>query len=169
MGNGASTWFTVKVHSCFSLGFLRPKKEGEVTFLCPKNQGAVLCLPIEAKREDTVAITGFGQWMVKHIDWWFTWASQLELGVDRMEDIVLVTGTHRTRSCTNVAFPGGQEDAQVSFGAKVDRRGDVSAIDWQFSQECKRGVVLNRGPDGQVCLYATCTTKRLLELPFTPC
>ncbi len=57
-----------------------------------------------------------------------------------MEDIILVTGTHRTRSFTNVAFPGGQEDAQVSFRAKVDLRDDIVIINWQFSHERDRGA-----------------------------
>ena len=113
-------------------------------------EGAVLCLPIGAKREDTVANTKFGKWIIKHIDRWFAWARQLELGVNRMDDIVLVTGTHRTRSCTNVAFPGGQEDAQALFGAKVDHHGDVVAVVWQFSHERSRGAVLNCDPSGEV-------------------
>ncbi|KAH9029313.1 hypothetical protein EDB83DRAFT_2654975 [Lactarius deliciosus] len=66
-----------------------------------------------------------------------------------MEDIILVTGTHRTRSCTNIAFLGGQEDAQVSFQAKVDRRDDIVTINWQFSRERDRGAVLNCGRDGE--------------------
>ena len=67
-----------------------------------------------------------------------------------MEDIVLVTGAHCTRSCTNVAFPGGQDDAQTSFGAKVNHSGDAVAINWQFSHDRNRGVVLNHGPGGKV-------------------
>ncbi|KAH9025504.1 hypothetical protein EDB85DRAFT_215347 [Lactarius pseudohatsudake] len=128
-----------------------PKQEGEVSFLCRMNQGAVLCLPIKAKKEDTVAIKKFGKCMIKHIDTWFAWAQQLELGVDRMEDIILVTGTHRTRSYTNVAFPGGWEDAQASFRAnlKVDHSDGIS-INWQLSHEHIRGAHLNPGPDGKV-------------------
>lgn len=113
-------------------------------------EGAVLCLPIEAKRQDTVANTKFGKWIISHIDRWYAWARQLELGVNRMEDIVLVTGTHRTRSSTNVAFPGGQADAQASFGAKVDHRGDIVTINWKFLHERNRGAVLNCGPSGEV-------------------
>ena len=113
-------------------------------------EGAVLCLPVDARREDTVADTKFGKWIVRHIDRWFAWARQLELGVNRMEDIVLVTGAHRTRSSTNVAFPGGQGDAQVSFGAKVARLGDIVAVKWNFSHERNRGAVLNCGRSGEV-------------------
>ena len=108
-------------------------------------EGAVLCLPIQAKGENTVARTKFGKWIISHIDRWFAWARQLELGVERMEDSILVTGTHRTRSWTNVAFPGGQGGAQALFGSKADHRGDVVSIHWQFSHEHNRGVVLNCG------------------------
>ena len=67
-----------------------------------------------------------------------------------MEDIILVTGTHRTRSWTNVVFLGSQEGVQASFRAKTDNCGDIISINWQFSHEHNQGVVLNRGPDGEV-------------------
>ena len=130
--------------------FLRPNEIPKVTFLCPMKEGAVLFLPIQAMGEDTVAMADFGKWMIKHIDCWSVWVRQLGLGVNRMEDIILITGTHRTRSWTNVAFPGGQGDAQATFGARVDRRGDVVAINWEFSHELNRGAVLNCGPEGEV-------------------
>ncbi|KAI9428700.1 caspase domain-containing protein [Lactarius indigo] len=66
-----------------------------------------------------------------------------------MEDIILVTGTHRTRTWTNVAFPGGQEDAQASFGVKMDYRGDIVTLNWQFSHERDQGAVFNCGPSGE--------------------
>ena len=92
----------------------------------------------------------FGKWIIGHIDQWFAWARQLGVRVDRMDDLILVTGAHCTRSCINVAFPGGQLDAQVSFGAQVDHSGDAVTINWQFSYERNRGVVVNYGPEGKV-------------------
>ena len=100
------------------------------------NEGALLYLPINAKSEDTVANTIFGKWMIRNIDCWFAWARKRELGVERMEDIVLVTGTHRTRSCGNVAFPGVQ-DAQVSFRARVDHRSDVVTINCPLHEKTR--------------------------------
>jgi hypothetical protein len=97
-----------------------------------------------------VALGEFGDWIIKQIDCWFAWARQLGLGIDRMEDIILVTGTHRTRSWTNVAFPGGPEDGHVSLGANVAFRGDIVTINWTFSNERNRGAVLNCGPNGEV-------------------
>ena len=121
------------------------------------DQGAALSLPIKAKKEDTIFRAKFGKWLINHIDRWFAWVRQLELGVDRMEDIILVTGTHRTRSFANVAFPGGQKDAQVSFRAKVDCSGDNGVdVNWQFSHERNRGAFLKCGPDGEVSRTQLC-------------
>ena len=130
--------------------FLRPDDIPKVSFSCRRKEGAVLSLPVPAKMENTVASADFGRWIVKHIDRWFVWARQLGLGIDRMEDIILVTGTHCSRSWTNVVFPGGEGGGQASFGAKVDHYGDTVAINWQVSYEHNRGAVLNCGPNGMV-------------------
>ncbi|KAF8267199.1 hypothetical protein EI94DRAFT_67557 [Lactarius quietus] len=123
----------------------RPRDPGEVTFSCKEQQGAVLSLPMEAKRENTSVREGFGKWMIKHIDKWFAWIMDRELGIAQMEDIILVTGTDRTRSWANVAFIGGQTNARVSFGVEVDD----SKIKWQFSSERNTGAVWNWGPSGE--------------------
>ncbi|KAF8262518.1 hypothetical protein EI94DRAFT_1688024 [Lactarius quietus] len=123
----------------------RPRDPGEVSFSCRGKQGAVLSLPIQAKRENTVVRKDFGKWMVEHIDQWFAWVRDKGLEIDRMEDIILVTGTDRTRSWANVAFLGGQADARVSFGVEVDH----SRINWQFSSERKAGAAWNWGPSGE--------------------
>jgi hypothetical protein len=131
--------------SCRSY-FLRPRDPGEVVFSCRERQGAVLSLPLQATRENTVVREGFGKWMIKHIDQWFSWILNRELGIDNMEDIVLVTGTDRTRSWANIAFLGGQVDARVSFSVEATH----SRINWKFSPERKTGAVWNWGPSGEV-------------------
>ncbi|KAH9167171.1 hypothetical protein EDB89DRAFT_137225 [Lactarius sanguifluus] len=133
-----------------------PDSPTEVSFSCKGKQGAVLSLPIQARCKDTVALGQFGEWITKHIDCWFAWVRNLGLGIDRMEDIILVTGAHRTRSWSNIAFPGGPEDGQVSFGANVVNRGDIVAINWKFSHEHNRGAVFNCGPDGECLLEDQC-------------
>lgn len=67
-----------------------------------------------------------------------------------MEDIILVTGIHRTRSWINVAFPEGEAAARASFGVEVDASGDSVTINRQLSRERNRGAVLNWGPNGKV-------------------
>ena len=93
----------------------RPEDESQVTFSCGGRQGALLALPVPAQSEDTVALGAFGDWMVKHIDTWYAFARAIGLGINRMEDIIPVTGHHRTKSWINVAFTRGGGDAGVSF------------------------------------------------------
>ncbi len=89
---------------------------------------------------------------MKHIDSWFAFARKLGLGIERMEEIILVTGCDRTKSWANVAFLGNQADSQVTFGVRVE--GSDANIDFQFSPENARGAVLHHGPEGKVRLYA---------------
>jgi hypothetical protein len=131
--------------------FLRPSSG--FSFLCRRKQGALLSLPIQARCENTVALGDFGEWMISHIDRWFAWARQLGMGINRMEDIVLVTGAHLTRSWTNVAFLEDQTDARVSFEFQV--AADTS-INWGVSPDRIIGAVLNPGPIGKVCCNVIC-------------
>jgi hypothetical protein len=89
---------------------------------------------------------------VKHIDSWFAFARNLGLGIQRMEEIIFVTGCDLTRSWTNVAFLGGEVDARVSFGVRVEE--PENSINFQFSPENAHGAVLCNGPRGTVRLYA---------------
>ena len=89
--------------------------------------------------EDTPAKGDFGQWIVKHIDRWFAFARGLELGIEKMEEIILVTGCDRTRSWTNVAFFGNDSE--------YDAHGPTINIEWQSSPEHVQGAVLHQGPD----------------------
>jgi hypothetical protein len=109
---------------------------------------------MKARREDTLANDVFKRWIVKNIDSWFAFARKLGLGIEQMEEIILVTGCDRTRSWTNVAFLGNQVDAQVSFGFGVKVEGPDTSISFQSSRGNARGAVLCHGPEGMVRLYA---------------
>ena len=112
-----------------------------------------MSLPVPAQCEDTIARGDFGKWITRHIDSWFTFSQRLGLGVGQMEDIGLVTGRHRTRSWTNVAFNEGQTNAKVTFGVQVT--GDVSvSVNWQVSRKNVQGAMLRQGPSGVVCSTA---------------
>ena len=91
-------------------------------------------------------------WIVKHIDSWLAFARKLELGIEQMEEIILVTGCDRTRSWTNIAFFGNQIDAKVSFGVRVE--GTDTSINFQFLPENANGAVFHYGPEGAVRLHA---------------
>ena len=92
-------------HECRSLAHKYiPEDDSQNTFSCNGKQGSLLSLPVLAQGEDTVAFGDFSKWMIKHIDTWFAFACGLGLRVNRVEDIILVTGRHLTRSWVNVAF-----------------------------------------------------------------
>ncbi len=112
---------------------------------------------MDAQRQDTLARRDFGQWIVEHIDRWLAFARRLGLGIVQMEEIVLVTGCHRSRSWANVAFLENHTNAQVSFGVKVVRD-PVISIKWQLSPWPVQEAVSNFGPEGEVCLFATSET-----------
>jgi hypothetical protein len=116
--------------------------------------GAALFLPAEAQCQDTLARGDFAKWIVKHIDTWSDFARQLGLGIEQMEEIILVTGRDRTKSWTNMAFLGCESDAQVAFGVRVVQGLAEDSIEWQLSPGKVRGAVLNKGPCGKVCRYS---------------
>ena len=132
---------------------LSPGEFRQVSFKYERTRGAaVLSLPVAARREDTLAHDDFKRWIVKHIDSWFDFARELGMGIQQMEEIILVTGCDLTRSWTNIAFFGGQVDAEVSFRVKVEE--EDTSINFQFLPENARGAVLCNGPEGKVRLYA---------------
>jgi hypothetical protein len=107
----------------------------------------MLLLPFPAQREDTIALGDFGRWIIKYIDHWFAFAENLGLGVNRMQDIVIITGHHRAKSWVNIAFSEGQRDAEVSFGVRASGNSRVN-IERRLVQG---DAVLKLGPSGEVC------------------
>jgi hypothetical protein len=129
------------------LHLTRPNDDrSNVTVSCAGKRGALLSLPVPAQREDTIAVGDFGRWMVKYIDGWFAFAKNLGLGIDRMQDITLVTGCHRAKSWINVAFSEGSRDAEASFVIRVS-----GSLGVNVEQRLVRGDVVSKlGPNGEV-------------------
>jgi hypothetical protein len=97
--------------------------------------------------------------MIKHIDAWFVFARGLGLGINRMKDIILVTGRHLTKSWVNVAFTQRRPDAGVSFDVQASYHSHVS-----LEQEYVRGGDLKLGPTGRVCTCTISRIRRILKL-----
>ncbi|KAI0289731.1 hypothetical protein BC826DRAFT_591795 [Russula brevipes] len=97
--------------------------------------------------------------MVRHIDSWFAFARGLGLGIEHMEEIVLVTGQHLTRSWANVAFFEGQASGQASLGVRVVQGPEVS-INWHCLPGSVRGGVRSWGPEGRNLLEDQCVLLR---------
>ena len=88
----------------------------------------------------------FREWIIKYIDDWFAFAERLRLGVDRMQDIILVTGRHCAKSWVNIAFYEGQREAEVSFGVQMWGGSGVNLE----QRRLHGGAVLRIGPSGEV-------------------
>jgi len=122
----------------------RPDDDFQVTFSCDDKRGALLTLPVSAQSEDTVALSKFGDWMITHIDAWFDFTRSLGLGVERMEDIILVTGRHLAKSWINVAFNQHRRDTGASFNAQVSSDSDI-----RLERQYVQGGELKLGPTGK--------------------
>ena len=115
---------------------------------CSGRQGALLSLPLPAASEDTFAHGDFGKWLVKNIDGCMRVAEDLGVGVNRMEDIILVTGRHLARSWVNVIFSESQKGAQLSFVSQASGNSRV-----HLEERSATGGDLKLGPSGEVCLF----------------
>jgi hypothetical protein len=109
-----------------------------------------LYLPVDAQSQDTIARRDFGEWVIKHIDCWLAFARRPGLGIEKMEEIILVTGCHRTKSWFNVAFLEGHTDAQVPFTIK-EKYDPAVGVKRQFSAWRAQGAVCNWSPEEEVC------------------
>jgi len=117
------------------------------SFSFTRKYGAVMSLPVTSRREDTLVLGHFQKWIIRHIDSWFAFTQQLNLGIE-MEDIILVTGCHRTRSWTNVAFNEVQSGTEVSSGHQITGSfGDPA--NWPVSNQRSQGTVQRHGPSGE--------------------
>ena len=66
-----------------------------------------------------------------------------------MEDIVLVTGYHRTRSWSNIAFYESQADSRVSLSVQTPSTHGTT-VRWRVLSQGMQGAVLHPGPSGEV-------------------
>ena len=126
----------------------RPDEAAEFSFSCSRRRGAILSLPLPATSKDATARAAFAKCIVKHIDYWYAFARERDLGISR-EDIILVTGCHLARSWANIAFQESEEEEHVSFGVHATGNSEVN---WRFTPEGAGGTPYKLGPSGQVRL-----------------
>jgi hypothetical protein len=128
------------------LYLIRPD-DAPVTFVCSGSlkQGALLYLPFLADREETNARGDFSKWIIKNIDGCYKVAEDLGCGVNRMEDIILVTGRHLARSWVSAAFSSSCRGGEVSFRIRLSGDSGVHLVERDVS-----GGELKLGPTGEV-------------------
>jgi hypothetical protein len=83
-----------------------------------RNRGALLSLPNGGHREDVIRTKVFEDYIRDHVDRWFNWAQNSKLGVERMEDLILVSGRTLVTSWAAAAFVDNTFEAEVSLASR---------------------------------------------------
>ena len=84
-----------------------------------RNRGAFLSLPNGGHREDVIRTKVFEDYIRDHVDRWFYWAQNNKLGVERMEDLILVSGCTMVTSWAAAAFVDSAFDAEISLVSRI--------------------------------------------------
>jgi hypothetical protein len=88
-----------------------------------------LDLPCGGKRQDAIRTKVFENYIRDHIDSWFEWAQKMNLDVERMEDIILVSGCTLVTSWAAAAFHDNTQDVRISLKSKALNNG-LAEFQW---------------------------------------
>ena len=106
-----------------------------VTYKC-QGPGALLSLPCGGYREDAIHKRMFRECIRHNVDNWFNWARNVDLPVDRMDDLILVTGCTLVTSYASAALDDRITDAQISLVSRPLNNGGAS-----FAWSKMRGTI----------------------------
>jgi hypothetical protein len=89
-----------------------------VTYNC-RGHGALLLLPHGGRRADIIRTKAFEDYIRDHVVSWFTWAQKNQQGIERMEDIILVSGCTLVSSWAAAAFVYNTMEAKISLARRT--------------------------------------------------
>ena len=112
-----------------------------------RKRGALLSLPNGGHREDVVRTKVFEDYIRDHAVRWFNWAQNNKLGVERMEDLILVSGCTMATSWAAASFVDDTSEAEISLTSTLlgnagasfvwgNVRGRVSYHNSRFNPVC---------------------------------
>jgi hypothetical protein len=93
-----------------------------------RNCGALLSLPKGGHHEDVIRAQMFEDYIQVYADSWFTWARKNRLGVERVEDLILVSGRTLVTSWAAAAFVDDTMDAEISLASRTFNNGGTSFV-----------------------------------------
>ena len=93
-----------------------------------RNCGAVLSLPNGGQHEDVIRAQVFEDYIQAHVESWFTWARKNRLGVERVEDLILVSGCTLVTSWAAAEFVDDNMDAEISLASRTLNNGGASFV-----------------------------------------
>jgi hypothetical protein len=93
-----------------------------------QNCGTLLSLPNGGRHEDVIRAQVFEDYIQDHVDSWLTWAQKNRLGVERVEDLILVSGCTLVTSWAAAAFVDDSMDAEISLASRTLNNGGANFV-----------------------------------------
>ena len=122
-----------------------------------------MSLPRGGYREDAIRLKMFSDYIRDNADIWFNWSRSVDLPVERMDDLILVTGCTMVNSWAAAVFDDYNADAQVSLGSKTLNNGGATFV-WSNI----RGTVEYHDSQLEpVCFLLDSFTRRALTFSFS--
>ena len=98
-----------------------------VTYKC-RGRGALLFLPNGGRHEDAILTKAFEDHVRDHVVSWYTWAQKNKLGVERMEDLILVSGRTLVTSWAAAVFLDKTMEAEITLTSRTHTDGAASLV-----------------------------------------
>jgi len=106
---------------------LKSGRADGVAYSC-RGRGALLSLPRGGRRENAVQMKIFEKYIQDNVVSWFIWAQKNQLGVERMEDLILVSGCTLVTTWATAVFTDHTMHAEISLANKTLRNGGASFV-----------------------------------------
>lgn len=100
-------------------------KSGSVAY-SRRGRGALLSLPHGGRREDAVQMKVFEKYIRDNVVSWFIWAQKNQLGVERMEDLILVSGCTLVTTWAAAVFMDHTTSTEISLASRTLSNGGAS-------------------------------------------
>ncbi|KAF8492163.1 hypothetical protein F5888DRAFT_924496 [Russula emetica] len=104
-----------------------PEQADGVAYSCP-GRGALLSLPHGGCREDAVQMKIFEKYIQDNVVSWFIWAQNNQLGVERMEDLILVSGCTLVTTWAAAVFMDRTIGAEISLASRTLSNGGANFV-----------------------------------------
>ena len=88
-----------------------------------------MSLPSGGYHEDVIRAQVLEGYIQDHVNSWFIWAQKNRLGVEHVEDLILVSGCTLVTSWAAAAFVDDTMDAEISLASRTHNNGGAS-FDW---------------------------------------
>ena len=87
-----------------------------------------MSLPHGGHREDVIRTKAFEDYIRDHVVSWFNWAQKNRLGVERMEELILVSGCTLVASWAAATLVDNTMESEISLASRTLNNGGASFV-----------------------------------------